>query len=152
MGIKVDQSSLAKLLESMEAEISKINRKIDTALTYAGEAGVSVAKQQGNYEDQTANLRSSIGYLVHTKGQKDKVAGFEQFPPKPTKRGNKHAKRIGMKVGRNTVIEIARGLSADHALVMVAGMPYAEAVERRGYDVLTRGALEAEMIFKQLIK
>ena len=127
------------VLRSMQQEIERNNKKIDTALRYSGEVGVSVARNHGSYTDRTGNLRSSVGYLVHSKGNSDEVAGFTGTSE-------------GTNEGEKAIREVAAALSSEHALVMVAGMPYAENVERRGFDVLSQGALEAERTFKELLK
>ena len=38
-------------------------------LKWVGEKAVNEAKENGNYQDHTANLRNSIGYVVSVDGQ-----------------------------------------------------------------------------------
>lgn len=103
-------------------------------LRIVGERAVEYARSLNTYQDQTGNLRSSIGYVIYYNGSqidrnfKKVLNGGEGISE-----GEKHASRSIPKSG--------------FALVVVAGMDYALAVQTRGYDVLdgAEGIAEKEL-------
>lgn len=115
------------------------DRKSITWMCSLGERMVKLARDNGNYEDQTANLRNSIGYIVI---QSNKVV-YDSFtgnrPPRHDpqqradidmahQRGLQYANEVGASLGGYKTY-----------LVFVAGMEYARYVEAKGYDV-TQGS------------
>lgn len=105
-------------------------------LKVLGERIVKYARQNGNYTDQTANLRNSIGYIII---QSNRVV-YDSFVGSTTprndpnghantemahQRGLEYAKQIGVTLGGYKTY-----------LVWVAGMEYARYVEAEGYDVI----------------
>lgn len=103
------------------------------ALRIVGERAIEYARSLNTYQDQTGNLRSSIGYAIYYNGGlvdrnfkkvKDGSEGMSE--------GEKHAAR---KIPRSGFV-----------LVVVAGMDYALAVQSRGYDVLDGAEIEAEKV------
>lgn len=101
-----------------------------------GERMVKYARENGNYTDQTANLRNSIGYIVI---QSNSVV-YDSFNGNITprndpegradaemahQRGLDYAKEVGITLGGYKTY-----------IVFVAGMEYARYVEARGYDVI----------------
>lgn len=93
-----------------------------------------IPPHQPNYIDWTANLRSSIGYLILRDGKVVTQGGFEAV-------GNGTE---GAKEGRKYAKEIAARFPKGYALIVVAGMNYAQYVSDRGYDVLDSAELLAE--------
>lgn len=80
-----------------------------------------------SWYDQTGNLRSSIGYAVIEDGKKIIESAFSVV-----KEGSK-----GSEQGRKMIDELAALYSRTYALVVVAGMEYAEYVEAmKNKDVL----------------
>ncbi len=108
-------------------------------MAYVGEEFVKNAKTnlhvnksvfpKGNYQDQTANLRSSIGYyILHN----EKVVKYNLEP------------LANMSILRSLFTRRSRkGLR----LVGVAGKDYASKVESKGYNVITS---QAEVAFVDL--
>lgn len=100
-------------------------------LRLVGEKAVAYARSLNTYMDQTGNLRSSIGYVIYHDGRalernfKQVLEGSEGVAE-----GEKHAARQIPNRG--------------FALVVVAGMDYALAVQTKGYDVLDGAEIEAE--------
>lgn len=124
------------LLDFIEDETIK-------ALQYVGEQAVTYARSipdpehggQG-FKDQTANLRSSIGYAVYYNGTQI-TASYEGTPE-------------GTGEGQNLADRVGRGTSG-YALVVTAGMYYAVYVESKGRDVLTSAEQKAgEWLQEQL--
>ncbi len=83
--------------------------------------------KEGVYEDQSSNLRSSLGYFI----MKDNVVIG----------GNVDGTTVGRSQAKAVLVDIPqrKGLR----LVGVAGMNYASAVESMGYNVITSQAIVA---------
>lgn len=101
-------------------------------LSYVGELCVNEARSLTTYQDQTGNLRASVGYLILYNG----VVLTSDF---------------GTGVGGSTGEQVARTVASQYpsgwVLIVVAGMAYAADVESRGLDVLT----SAEQLAKQVV-
>ena len=114
-------------------------------LKWVGEKAVNEAKENGNYQDHTANLRNSIGYVVSVDGQ----VVDENF--NASKHGAEPSNEDPLKYGRTLAVEVAqskRGIS----LVVVAGMRYASYVESKGRVVLTSAEQFASQYLPNLLK
>lgn len=85
----------------------------------------------GSFNDQTGNLRSSIGYIVVYDGKIVK----EDF--------NHGGGPIGKAEGKQFAEYQAALNPKGWALITVAGMEYAAFVEAKGYDVITGSTLNA---------
>lgn len=150
MRFKGDISGLDGLEE--QAERYYIDRLIQ-----AGEECVKKAIEEGNYQNRTGDLRSSIGYIIAYNGNIIKEGGFHkidghgenmekvEFTTKEGKKVSFWAKgkfgdgSNGSKVG----LEFARSKisSTGYSFVLVAGMEYASYVSSKGFDVLDSGTL-----------
>lgn len=97
---------------------------------------VSIATPR--YKDRTANLTSSIGYLIQNNG---KVL-HSGFP----------GSGVGRTIGEAVAKETAARFPAELVLIVVAGMQYAAAVESKGYDVLTGSGFIAEKELKEALQ
>lgn len=102
----------------------------------------SKTRDQGGFGDVTGNLRSSIGFVIVDHGNIVE-SGFEQVV-----NGNE---------GMNKAQQLTRELSDDFmdgfALIVVAGMEYAAAVENRHHkDVITGSSVVAEAMLKSALK
>jgi len=130
---------LAQISEAFENHRNQFIAEAIEVMVYVGEEFVKDAKMnlhvnksafpKGNYQDQTANLRSSIGYyILHN----DKVVKYNLEP------------LANMSIIRSLFTRRSRkGLR----LVVVAGMEYASYVESKGYNVITS---QAEVAFVDL--
>lgn len=100
---------------------------------------ITPSRNSGGYNDQTGNLRSSIGYAIYKNGERKKKGGFKQV--KEGVEGFKTAKTAVEEYGDN--VASAQGWT----LVVVAGMNYATYVEAKGHNVLrlTDYALKAKI-------
>lgn len=107
-----------------------IYQEILRALSYLGEQAVAKVRDREQAEswfDQTGNLRSSIGYAVYSHGKQLMESAFSAV-----KSGTE-----GQSEGRKMVESLASRYSTTYAMVVVAGMSYADAVEARdNKDVL----------------
>jgi len=113
-------------------------------LAAAGEMFVKYARELHTYEDQTGNLRSSIGYMIVHDG----ISEFENF--QQSDKGSD--KEQGLGKGRQLAEAIALSYSSGYVLIGVAGMQYAAAVEAKGYDVVTGACMQAEIWLKKSIQ
>lgn len=135
---------------SLSANIGKeiderVRKVLLETLRYVGEQCVKNARDNGTYQDQTGNLRSSIGYAIVEDGRvitDGLEAQYQQF--KDGKQGLDESKKFLLEVGKRF-----SGL----ALVIVAGMNYAVYVERNHHkNVLTSAELLAEKLVPELLQ
>lgn len=136
MPIKCDSF---KAFNKLMAEIPNIlQQEIYRALSYLGEQCIKRIRDRNGEDswfDQTGNLRSSIGYAVYGKGRKIIESTFEVV-----KQGSQ-----GASEGKRVIDELASKYAEVYALVVVAGMEYADAVEARdNKDVLASTELWAK--------
>jgi hypothetical protein len=125
----------------VSAMINQRMQRIDTVLLQRlkkiGEECVNKARITGRYVDQTGNLRNSIGYVIVKDGNilKENFKATAKVTGANGKAGK--GSKGGVGVGREFARELAMRYSNGYALIVVAGMNYAAAVESRGKDVLT---------------
>ena len=104
--------------EKVEADLVKI-------LGYVGNKFVKDArlmtKAEGGFDDDTGNLRASIGYFILKDGEVIKE--------------NLKGKAEGKNAAKNVLSTIEK--KSGYQLVGVAGMSYASDVESRGFNVIT---------------
>lgn len=145
----------------------KMNQAIILKLQYVGESCVRHARElpgppasvyvtspsgkryalphhQPHYSDWTANLRSSIGYVVAIDGR---IVSKSDFAHEKGEKGNGAE---GSKEGLRYARELAAKYPKGAALIVVAGMNYASYVQRKGYDVIASAELLAEQLLSQL--
>lgn len=128
MGIeaKFTRSDVKKAYDNF---VDGIKRQQINRLQMLGEMCVnharSVPMEQG-FQDQTGNLRSSIGYMVFVDG----VAVHSMFEQiKEGAQGVKAGEALAQRVGERNPQGVC--------LVVTAGMNYALYVESKGHDVIT---------------
>jgi hypothetical protein len=122
--------------------VQSIERAIVHRLKYIGEVCVNEARRAGSYQDQTGNLRSSIGYVITCDG---KIISKSAFPV--VKDGSD-----GQKEGKNYAEKLAAGFPRGYCLIVVAGMNYAYYVQRRGKNVLQTSELKAKSEVNKLLR
>lgn len=142
--LKTPQSSLEAFFAQ---SLAIIKEELLRALSYLGEQAVARVRDReeiGSWYDHTGNLRSSIGYSVIEHGKKLIESAFA-----PVKGGTQ-----GQGEGRRLVDELASKYSETYALVVVAGMSYAEMVEAiESKDVLASTEIWAkEKVDSYLVK
>jgi len=128
MGIeaKFTRSDVKKAYDNF---VDGIKRQQINRLQMLGEMCVNHARnvpmEQG-FQDQTGNLRSSIGYMVFVDG----VAVHSMFEQrKEGAQGVKAGEALAQRVGERNPQGVC--------LVVTAGMNYALYVESKGHDVIT---------------
>ena len=130
----------------LREKIEKYHQKVIRILRIVGEKCINEAREYGSYQDQTGNLRSSIGYIVLKDGKPIEKGGFA-----PTERGTKKGKD-GQKEGETFINKVISQYRSGFVLVVVAGMKYASYVEARNYNVLSSAELLAEKEVPKLLK
>ena len=130
MAIKAKASpQLFKEVADKASEI--LNDEISKGLAYLGEQCVKrIREDRTNWQDQTGNLRSSIGYAVCNYGRTLFESQFESVT------GKTGTGTSGSQTGKNYVETLAKQYADVYTLVVVAGMDYSEYLELKGYDVL----------------
>lgn len=91
----------------------------------------------GGYDDDTANLRSSIGYRIFKNGEAVKDGGFQNVTV--TNKKGETVTGSGIEEAKDALERygLAHDIPIDGwTLVIVAGMSYATYVEAKGYNVL----------------
>ena len=129
----------------LREKIEKYHQKVIRILKYVGEMCIDEARTNGSYQDQTGNLRSSIGYVVLQDGKPIEKGGFA-----PTERGREKGKN-GQKEGETFINKVISQYPKGFVLVVVAGMKYAAYVEARNYNVLSSAELLAEKEVPKLL-
>lgn len=144
---------------TVERAISQMMERMRTAiirtLSYIGEQVVNEARSlpsppatmagkphKPHYIDWTANLRSSIGYVVANGG---KIVGGSSF--EPVKGGDE-----GARTGKAFAERLAGERYGDYVLIVVAGMEYAEYVAAKGFDVLDSAELLAQRLVPEMLR
>lgn len=132
MGIRMT-TPMSEIDAAIQAEAKRVEMLTIRALAYLGEKCVIEAKdrpQTASWFDQSGNLRSSIGYVIVAHGRIVQYSDFNQV-----KQGSE-----GVKEGKELAEELARKYSSGYALVVVAGMNYAELVEAMDNKVVLASA------------
>ena len=128
--------------EYIEQHIERLKQAIIYNFCAIGEKVRNEALDNGSYEDQTKNLRSSIGYVVVVDGQVHQIGEFGKS------NGNNEGKTEGISYARSLIKKHPKGI----VLIVVAGMKYASYVSAKGYNVLDSSELLAEQLVPKLLK
>jgi hypothetical protein len=137
MGIKctTSKSEFDKLIKQI-ADI--VHEEMCKALAYLGEqceARIKDRSAEESWIDRTGNLRSSIGYGVYAKGKKYIESAFDAV----------FSGSFGSSQGKRYLDSLSSMYANVYALVVVAGMSYADYVEAiEGKDVLASTELWAK--------
>lgn len=139
MGIK-QNFSIEDVANRLNKFAEVIEKRIITRLSMLGEMCVTHARSNGDYIDQTGNLRSSVGYVVFKNG----TAIRESYTQ--AKDGKE-----GVEKGRALALKVGSRFSEGICLVVTAGMSYAVSVESRGRDVIASAEVMAKQKFPEMI-
>ena len=132
MGVKMT-TPMSEINAAIKAEARRAEMLTIRALAYLGEKCVIEAKdrpQEASWFDQSGNLRSSVGYVIGVNGKIVQYSSFNQV-----KQGSE-----GVKEGKELAEELAKKYSKGYALIVVAGMNYAELVEAMDNKVVLASA------------
>lgn len=132
MGIRMT-TSISEVQDAIQIAAERVEMLTIRALAYLGERCVIEARDRSPEEswfDQTGNLRSSVGYVIAHNGKIVQYSGFQQV-----KNGSE-----GSKTGKEFATELIKKYSIGYALIVVAGMNYAEYVEAMDNKVVLASA------------
>lgn len=124
-------------------------------LSYLGEQmcnharNVTKGHATGGYDDQTGNLRSSIGYRIFKDAQPIKDGGMARV--NGTK-GNGSEGENKVVSALDTFANSPKVVKNGWTLLVVAGMEYAKYVEDKGYNVLYLTGIELEKKIAEIRK
>jgi hypothetical protein len=139
-----------EISQMLEKKRKSIHRAILLNMQRIGEEFVKRARNNKTYKDRTANLRSSIGYVVLYNGQQ-LYQSFQEFPPAEEQKG-KAGVSNGVEKAKDLVEDAKRRFPKGFVLIGVAGMEYAAAVEANGMDVITNASIAAEADLRAAVK
>lgn len=145
MAIKADTKSVRDFQNIMMEPLKIFNEELVRSFAALGEGAVKKIRnktKEESWTDRTGNLRSSIGYEVFNHN--DKMVDYD-FPK--VLEGSD-----GQEKGKALIDELSKNYQDGVTLLLVAGMEYAEYVERKGYDVLAKTSLEAESLAPKAIQ
>lgn len=135
----------------IEKQLGTTGERIRTAavntMCYVGEQCVRQARDNGDYNDITGNLRSSIGYCVLQNGKVVKNSKQKAYA------GPKGNGQQGVLEGEEFLKKLQGDYPKGIVLILAAGMDYAVYVEDiHGRDVLTSAELLARDLVPALLK
>lgn len=144
MGIKIKGGGKKVIKDAAKQAERDVERVILRILNAVGMHCIGFARDNGLYTDRTGNLRSSVGYIIAKDGKEFSKYGFDPNENSGTD-GEKGA-NDGYKFATSLLNQYTKG----YVLIFVAGMFYAEYVEKAGYDVLIGTQIEAEDVAKKM--
>lgn len=124
------------LSRGLGLSIKEIKKQLVSSLAYIGEEYINKARSKSTYQDDTGNLRASIGYSIIENG---KEITFKATGPSEAVNQSKAA-----------VNEVKPTLGKGTVLIVFAGMAYAAWVEAKGYDVITGSAPTSREVERDL--
>ena len=128
--------------DHIKASVEAKMRVIVNTFCYVGEQCIIEARNNGDYTDQTGNLRSSIGYAVVWNGKVVKRDCIDKIKigEEGVSQGEKYLSDRIRKASKKGIV-----------LIVTAGMNYAEYVEAKGYNVLSSAELKAGPLIKSIL-
>lgn len=148
MSIRIE--GLENMMAYIEREANKRSKDYLAILKRIGQKTVTAIRtgDASNWNDQTGNLRSSIGYIIVHDGNIVNRSGFKQVNGPKRNKFNVG----GSKEGRSYAERLATQFPNGYVLIIVAGMDYAAYVENiEGKAVLAQGKLLAKRLHKELV-
>lgn len=151
MGIKI-KMDIGDIRNYLQKELQKSIHQVIASLQRVGEQVVNEIRTEhiSDWEDQTGNLRSSIGYIISVDGEPYNMSGFEQIdgPDRGTERDPGYNQEDPKEYARSLCKLHPKGI----ALIVVAGMEYASYVEAmENKTVLAQGEIEARKLVNEMI-
>lgn len=141
MGVKasIPQAQVSRILRE---EVAKQQKVLIRTMLYCAEEITNAARTTNSYQDQTGNLRSSVGCIVIVDGRIIQEYGFEQV-----KEGTQGV-TDGKEFAHSLVSRFPKGI----AIIAVAGKEYASYVADKGYDVLDSAEELAKVVVEKSLR
>lgn len=145
-GVIVSRTDVKKLRDKLELGRGKLIDLLVKNMCYIGETCIKIARETGDYNDITGNLRSSIGYIVLSNGT------VKQYGAPVQKSGNSGDGSVGVAAGNELLDKLKTEYPYGVVLILCAGMEYAAFVENvRHKHVLIDAELEAQRLIDKLL-
>ena len=145
-GVIVSRTDVKKLRDKLELGRGKLIDLLVKNMCYIGEQCIKIAREMGDYNDITGNLRSSIGYIVLSNGT------VKQYGAPVQKSGKAGDGSAGVATGNELLTKLKAEYPYGVVLILCAGMEYAAFVENvRGKHVLIDAELEAQRLIDKLL-
>ena len=145
-GIVVSTTDMRKIRRGLQMTAAELRHSLIEQLAYIGEQAVKTARDAGQYQDRTGNLRSSIGYVVLQDGREVTVGAPEQFS------GTDGDGSEGVATSKAMLKKLQGQYPKGLVLAVCAGMNYAVYVEAVHHlDVLTSAELIARKLADDLL-
>lgn len=145
MGVKCS-SSHQSIVAYFNAVTGIVKEEMINGLSFLGEQCIKKIRNRSNEEswiDRTGNLRTSIGYGVSDHGRRVVESAFKQVL-----KGTQ-----GAQEGKALLEELTKQYADTYALIVVAGMNYADRVEAiESKDVLASTELWAKNKLDDFVK
>lgn len=145
MAIKMT-TPMSEIDKFLNAELQKVHNLTIRAFMFLGEKCVIEARDrspEASWNDQSGNLRSSIGYVIVYNGKIVHTSAFNQV-----KQGSQ-----GTLEGKSLAEKLTKNYRKGYALIVVAGMNYAAKVEAMDNKVvLTSAELMAKRELPSMIE
>lgn len=165
----VSRFNQRKIRERINMTRKDLTERITMYLMAVGEECIKIAREKGDYNDITGNLRSSIGYVVLVDGkpiqqsmsQRTNVAPGYRTVMRKNADGSESVSRQkvggdggkGATQGRELLDRLKSEYPRGCVLIVCAGMNYAAYVENiHGKRVLVDAKLAAEKLINDFIK
>lgn len=145
-GVIVSRTDVKKLRDKLELGRGKLIDLLVKNMCYIGETCIKIARETGDYNDITGNLRSSIGYIVLSNGT------VKQYGAPVQKSGKSGDGSAGVSAGNELLEKLKTEYPYGVVLILCAGMEYAAFVENvRHKHVLIDAELEAQRLIEKLL-
>lgn len=134
MGLKaeIDWNDIDNTINTFLSNVDEVFFKW---LSRLGEECVTLLKSLQTYQDRTANLRNSIGYVILKNGEV-----INSYFPVDYSSAKEESNKNGAEEGEAYADQIAQSLNSGWVLLVVAGMHYASYVEEIHHlDVIAPG-------------
>ena len=134
MGLKaeIDWDDVDHMIENFLSDVDKAYFRWYSRL---GEECVTLLKSLQTYQDRTANLRNSIGYVILKNGEV-----INSYFPVDYSSAKEESNKNGAEEGKAYADQIAQSFNSGWVLLVVAGMHYASYVEEIHHlDVIAPG-------------
>jgi|GEM_PF-236492 len=135
--------NLGQVLKRIDNVQKEADKKTLEVFKYLGETFVKSARENREFEDDTGNLQSSIGYAIAKDGKMlfESINGL----------GDEYQELEGREHGLRLAEAVIRDNSSGWVLVGLAGMDYGIYVEARGIDVISGSIPGTQKILKEII-
>ena len=150
MGVTSD-IDIKQIRDYLDKETRKNIQRVVASLQYVGETVVNEIRTShiSDWNDQTGNLRSSIGYILAVDGQPLNMSGFEKVDGPDRDKTTEDGSESGKSYAQSLCSLYPKGI----ALIVVAGMEYAAYVEAmENKVVLAQGEIEARKRVNEMIQ